>query len=48
VLFAAVYQQIETYVFTPRISNRTMDVNSGIALAAVFVGDRRLGTRSGR
>jgi predicted PurR-regulated permease PerM len=38
VVFAAVYQQVETYVFTPRISRRTMDVNSGIALAAVFVG----------
>jgi predicted PurR-regulated permease PerM len=38
VLFAVVYQQIETYVFTPRVSQRTMDVNSGIALAAVFVG----------
>ncbi|HET9654804.1 MAG TPA: AI-2E family transporter, partial [Kineosporiaceae bacterium] len=37
-LFAAVYQQVETYVFTPRISRRTMDVNSGIALGAVFVG----------
>lgn len=38
VLFAAVYQQVETYVLTPRVSRRTMDVNSGIALAAVFVG----------
>jgi predicted PurR-regulated permease PerM len=37
-LFATVYQQIETYVFTPRISTRTMDVNSGIALASVFIG----------
>jgi predicted PurR-regulated permease PerM len=37
-LFATIYQQIETYVFTPRISKRTMDVNSGIALAAVFIG----------
>ena len=37
-VFATVYQQIETYVFTPRISKRTMDVNSGIALAAVFIG----------
>lgn len=37
-LFAAVYQQVETYLLTPRISRRTMDVNSGIALAAVFVG----------
>jgi predicted PurR-regulated permease PerM len=37
-LFATVYQQIKTDVFTPRISNRTMDVNSGIALASVFIG----------
>ncbi|MHB1491648.1 hypothetical protein GALL_349520 [mine drainage metagenome] len=37
-VFATVYQQIETYVFTPRVSKRTMDVNSGIALAAVFIG----------
>ncbi len=38
VLFATVYQQIENYVFTPRISTKTMDINSGIALAAVFIG----------
>lgn len=38
VVFAAVYQQIETYYFTPRVSKKTMDVNPAIALAAVFVG----------
>jgi predicted PurR-regulated permease PerM len=38
IIFATVYQQIETYLFTPRVSKRTMDVNSGIALAAVFIG----------
>lgn len=38
VLFATVYQQIENYVFTPRISTATMDINSGVALASVFVG----------
>ena len=38
VAFAAVYQQIETYFFTPRVSERTMDVNPAIALGAVFVG----------
>ena len=38
VAFAAIYQQIETYYFTPRVSKRTMDVNPAIALAAVFVG----------
>jgi predicted PurR-regulated permease PerM len=37
-LFATVYQQVENYVFTPRISNKTMDINSGVALASVFVG----------
>ncbi len=38
IAFAAVYQQIETYYFTPRVSKRTMDVNPAIALGAVFVG----------
>jgi predicted PurR-regulated permease PerM len=38
IAFAVVYQQIETYVFTPRISKKTMDVNPAIALGAVFVG----------
>ena len=38
VLFATVYQQIENYIFTPRISTATMDINSGVALAAVFIG----------
>ena len=38
VLFAIVYQQLETYVFTPRVSQRTMEVNPAIALAAVFLG----------
>jgi predicted PurR-regulated permease PerM len=38
VVFATVYQQVENYVFTPRVSKRTMDVNPAIALAAVFVG----------
>ena len=38
VLFAIVYQQIETYVFTPKVSQRTMEVNPAIALAAVFLG----------
>jgi predicted PurR-regulated permease PerM len=36
--FATVYQQLENYVFTPRISRQTMNVHPGIALGAVFVG----------
>lgn len=38
IIFATVYQQIENYVFTPRISTATMDINSGVALASVFIG----------
>lgn len=38
VLFAIVYQQIETYILTPRIARRTMEVNPAIALASVFIG----------
>jgi predicted PurR-regulated permease PerM len=37
-IFATVYQQIESYVFTPRVSRATMDVHPAIALASVFVG----------
>ena len=37
-LFALVYQQIETYLFTPHVSQRTMNVIPAIALAAVFLG----------
>ena len=36
--FALIYQQIETYVFTPRVSRRVMDVSAPIALGSVFVG----------
>ncbi|MDA2987794.1 MAG: AI-2E family transporter [Actinomycetota bacterium] len=38
VIFATIYQQIENYILTPRVSTATMDINSGVALAAVFVG----------
>lgn len=38
VIFATVYQQIENYVFTPRVSRRTMDVHPAVALGSVIVG----------
>lgn len=38
VLFGTAYQQIETYLLTPRLANRVMSMNSGLALAAVFIG----------
>ncbi len=38
VLFATIYQQVENYVFTPRVSRRTMNVHPAIALASVIAG----------
>jgi len=38
VIFATVYQQLENYVFTPRVSRRTMDVHPAIALGSVIAG----------
>jgi predicted PurR-regulated permease PerM len=38
VIFATIYQQLENYVFTPRISRRTMDVHPAIALGSVIAG----------
>lgn len=38
ILFATIYQQIENYVLTPRISRRTMDIHPAVALASVFIG----------
>jgi predicted PurR-regulated permease PerM len=38
VLFATVYQQLENYWFTPKVSKRTMDIHPAVALASVFVG----------
>jgi predicted PurR-regulated permease PerM len=38
VVFATAYQQLENYVFTPRVSRVTMDVHPAVALGAVFVG----------
>lgn len=39
VAFATLYQQFENYLLMPWVSKRTMDVNSGIALASVFIGE---------
>lgn len=37
-VFATIYQQLENYVFTPRISRRTMDVHPAVALGSVIAG----------
>ncbi len=38
VIFATIYQQIENYIFTPRVSRRTMDVHPAVALGSVIAG----------
>ncbi|MCH9814941.1 MAG: AI-2E family transporter [Actinomycetia bacterium] len=38
IVFATVYQQIENYVLTPRVSRVTMNIHPAVALASVFIG----------
>ena len=38
IVFVIVYQQIENYLFTPRISNRTMNIHPAVAFGAVIMG----------
>jgi predicted PurR-regulated permease PerM len=38
IIFVIVYQQIENYVFSPRVSNRTMNIHPAVAFGAVIVG----------
>jgi predicted PurR-regulated permease PerM len=38
IAFVVVYQQVENYFFTPRISNRTMNIHPAVAFGAVIVG----------
>ncbi len=42
-IFSTVYQQIESYWLTPKVSNRTMDVHPAVALGSVFVGVALMG-----
>ncbi len=43
VIFIAVYQQIENYVFAPRITARTMELHAAIAFGAALGGAALLG-----
>ena len=38
VIFVIVYQQVENYLLSPRVSNRTMDIHPAVAFGAVIVG----------
>ncbi|MFM1986040.1 MAG: hypothetical protein RIS18_257 [Actinomycetota bacterium] len=37
VIFVTIYQQIENYFFTPRISSMTMDIHPAVAFASVII-----------
>ena len=38
IVFATIYQQIENYYLTPRVSRATMNIHPAVALGAVFAG----------
>lgn len=38
IVFATIYQQLENYVLTPRVSRLTMDVHPAVALGSVIAG----------
>ena len=38
IIFITLYQQVENYLFAPRISRRTMDIHPAVAFGAVIVG----------
>jgi predicted PurR-regulated permease PerM len=38
VIYIAIYQQVENYVLSPRLSARTMELNAGIAFGAALAG----------
>ena len=38
IIFATVYQQIENYFFSPKISAKTMDIHPAVAFASVIIG----------
>ena len=43
VAYAVVYQQIENYWLSPRISAKTMDLNGGLAFGAALAGGALFG-----
>jgi predicted PurR-regulated permease PerM len=41
--YLVIYQQVENYLFSPRISARTMEIHPAVAFGSVFVGANLLG-----
>lgn len=43
IVFFTAYQQVENYVFSPRITKRTMEIHPAVSVAAIFIGANLLG-----
>lgn len=43
IIFFVAYQQIENYVFSPRITKRTMEIHPAVSVAAIFIGGQLMG-----
>lgn len=43
VVYFVIYQQIENYVFSPRITKRTMEIHPAVSVGAIIIGGTLLG-----
>lgn len=43
IVFFTAYQQIENYVFSPRITRKTMEIHPAVSVAAIFIGGNLMG-----
>lgn len=43
VVYFVAYQQIENYVFSPRITKKTMEIHPAVSVAAIFIGGKLMG-----
>ena len=42
-VFFVAYQQVENYVFSPRITKRTMEIHPAVSVAAIIIGANLMG-----
>ncbi|MFB3044614.1 MAG: AI-2E family transporter [Acidimicrobiia bacterium] len=43
IIFFTAYQQVENYIFSPRITKRTMEIHPAVSVAAIFIGANLMG-----
>jgi predicted PurR-regulated permease PerM len=43
IVFFTAYQQVENYIFSPRITKRTMEIHPAVSVAAIFIGASLMG-----